>query len=71
MHKAKSMSSDFVAGVVYSAAQIIMAHGCTRAAEDLLIGTVRPTDNLRGCAEHDLKILREHIPAWRDVPRGI
>ena len=64
------MASEFVIGVVYSAAQIIRAHGNTVVAEDLLNTAVKPTDDLTGCAEYDLSILREKIPAWADVPTG-
>lgn len=58
------MASEFVIGVVYSAAQIIQAHGNTVVAEDLLKTVVMPSGDLTGCAEYDLAILRENIPAW-------
>lgn len=65
------MTSEFTMAVVYSAAQIIHAHGCVVAAEDLLNTSVKPTDDLSGCAEFDLAILRAHIPSWKDVPPGV
>lgn len=64
------MASEFVIGVVYSAAQIIQAHDNPVIAEDLLNTAVKPTDDLTGCAEYDLAILREKIPAWANVPEG-
>lgn len=64
------MTSDFVMGVVYSAAQIIQAHDNTVIAEGLLRTAVKPTDDLTGCAEYDLSILRARIPAWANVPTG-
>ena len=65
------MASDFIAGVVYSAAQIIQAHDDTVIAEDLLNTAVKPTDDLTGCAEYDLAILRERLPTWANVPTGV
>lgn len=65
------MQSDFVAGVVFSAAQIIQAHGAITAAECLLGTTVKPTDDLSHCSEHDLAILRGSIHDWADVPVGV
>ena len=64
------MASEFVIGVVYSAAQIIQAHDNTVIAENLLDTAVKPTDDLTGCAECDLAILRAKIPAWANVPVG-
>ena len=64
------MADEFTIGVVYAAAQIIQAHDEPTIAEDLLNTVVKPTDDLTGCAEYDLAILREKIPAWANVPAG-
>ena len=64
------MANEFTIGVVYAAAQIIQAHAQPVIAEDLLNTVVKPTDDLSGCAEYDLAVLRQHIPAWANVPAG-
>ena len=64
------MADQFTVGVVYSAAQIIMAYDQPTIAENLLRTAVKPTDDLSGCSEHDLAILRKNIPAWANVPTG-
>lgn len=64
------MADEFTIGVVYSAAQIILAYDQPAIAEDLLRTVVKPTDDLAGCAECDLAVLREKIPAWANVPAG-
>jgi len=64
------MTSEFIKGVVYAAAQIIAAHDQPQIAEDLLNTAAKPTDDLRGCAEYDLAILRANIPKWAKVPKG-
>jgi len=64
------MSSDFITGIVYSAAQIIQAHDQPTIAEGLLNTAVRPTDDLTDCAEYDLAILRKALPNWSKVPAG-
>ena len=64
------MTGEFTIGVVYSAAQIIRAYNQPTIAESLLNTVVKPTDDLTGCAEYDLAILRENLPAWANVPAG-
>lgn len=66
------MCDEFTKGVLFSAAYIIAAHGDTVYARDLLHAAgVSPTPEMRMCAEVDLAILREHLPEWRKVPRGV
>ncbi len=66
----KTMTDEFTIGVVYSAAQIIQAYDLPVVAESLLNTVAKPTDDLTGCAEYDLAILRENLPAWANVPAG-
>lgn len=57
----------FTQGIVWAAARIIELHDQAVIAEDVLKEAQLSKEDLKECAEYDLKILRKHI---QGIPRG-